>query len=79
MIRIIKLLSRFYGVPLLTVCILIGNSCHTVKEYQKNKLNDAEMTLSGRKIEKTELNFQSYREGASGANGGKSGGGCGCN
>ena len=54
-------------------------SCTTVKEYQKNKLNDAEMTLSSRKIERTELNFQSYREGASGANGGKTGGGCGCN
>ena len=54
-------------------------SCTTVKEYQKNKLNDAEMQLSNRKIEKTELNFQSYREGASGANGGKTGGGCGCN
>jgi hypothetical protein len=25
------------------------------------------------------LNFQSYREGASGANAGKTGGGCGCN
>lgn len=54
-------------------------SCTTVKEYQKNKLNDSEMTLGNRKIEKTELNFQSYREGASGANGGKTGGGCGCN
>ncbi|ASE60675.1 MULTISPECIES: DUF4266 domain-containing protein [Bacteroidota] len=54
-------------------------SCTTVKEYQKNKLNDAEMVLSNRTIEKTELNFQSYREGASGANAGKSGGGCGCN
>jgi hypothetical protein len=54
-------------------------SCTTVKEYQKNKLNDSEMQLSSRKIEKTELNFQSYREGASGANGGKTGGGCGCN
>jgi hypothetical protein len=53
--------------------------CTTVKEYQKNKLNDAEMSLSTRKIEKTELNFQSYREGSSGANGGKIGGGCGCN
>jgi hypothetical protein len=50
-----------------------------VKEYQKNKLNDSEMILSSRKVEKTELNFQSYREGASGANGGKNGGGCGCN
>ncbi|MEX6690916.1 DUF4266 domain-containing protein [Danxiaibacter flavus] len=54
-------------------------SCTVVKEYQKNKLNDAEMVLGNRKVEKTELNFQSYREGASGANAGKSGGGCGCN
>ncbi len=54
-------------------------SCQTVKEYQKNKLNDAEMVLHNRPIEKIELNFQSYREGASGANAGKSGGGCGCN
>jgi hypothetical protein len=54
-------------------------SCTTVKEYQKNKLNDGEMTLSGRKVEKTEMSFQTYREGASGANGGKTGGGCGCN
>ena len=54
-------------------------ACTTVKEYQKNKLNDGEMTLGNRKVEKTELSFQSYREGASGANAGKSGGGCGCN
>jgi hypothetical protein len=59
--------------------VLFASSCKTVKEYQKNKLNDAEMNLSSRKVEKTELNFQSYREGASGANGGKTGGGCGCN
>lgn len=59
-------------------CFMI-TSCESVKEYQKAKLNDAEMVLSNRKIEKTELSFQSYREGASGANSGKSGGGCGCN
>jgi hypothetical protein len=65
-----------------TVSVLLtiaATSCTTVKEYQKSKLNDAEMTLANRKVEKTELSFQSYREGASGANGGKSGGGCGCN
>lgn len=55
------------------------SSCTTVKEYQKNKLNDAEMQPGNRKVEKTELSFQSYREGASGANAGKTGGGCGCN
>jgi len=54
-------------------------SCTPVKEYQKGRINDSEMVLSNRKIEKTELSFQSYREGASGANAGKSGGGCGCN
>ena len=55
------------------------NSCTTVKEYEKNKLNDAEMVLGNRTVEKTELSFQSYREGSSGANAGKVGGGCGCN
>ena len=63
----------------LAALVVLAASCTTVKEYQKNKLNDAEMTLGNRKVEKTELNFQSYREGASGANAGKSGGGCGCN
>jgi outer membrane murein-binding lipoprotein Lpp len=59
--------------------VVLVSSCTTVKEYQKNKLNDSEMTLSARKVEKTEMSFQTYREGASGANGGKTGGGCGCN
>lgn len=54
-------------------------ACSPVKEYQKNRINDAEMSLSSRKVEKNEANFQSYREGSSGANGGKTGGGCGCN
>jgi len=67
------------ALPALALCMMLMASCKTVKEYQKNKLNDSEMTLGNRKVEKTELNFQSYREGASGANAGKSGGGCGCN
>ena len=58
---------------------LIMQACTHVKQYQKTHLNDAEMKLSARKIQKPEQNFQTYREGASGANGGKSGGGCGCN
>lgn len=61
------------------VMLALLASCTTVKEYQKNKLNDGEMGMSARKIQKTESSFQSYREGASGANGGKTGGGCGCN
>lgn len=55
------------------------SSCTSVKEYQKSKINDSEMALANRKIQKTENSFQTYREGASGASGGKTGGGCGCN
>ena len=58
---------------------IVATSCASVKEYQKNKLNDSEMVLGSRKVQKTEMSFQTYREGASGANGGKTGGGCGCN
>jgi len=37
------------------------------------------MKLTASASKRFETNFQVYREGASGANGGKSGGGCGCN
>jgi len=42
-------------------------------------LNDEDMQLNNTTLESFEDNFQTYREGASGANGGKVGGGCGCN
>jgi len=58
---------------------LFITSCSNVKEYQKSRINDAEMELSARKVQKFEQSFQAYREAASGANGGKTGGGCGCN
>ncbi len=59
--------------------ILAMNSCVSVAAYQKNYLNDEEMALQAKKLEVYESNFEAYREGAAGANGGKSGGGCGCN
>jgi hypothetical protein len=67
-----------------TKILLIGlvlslGSCQSVKEYNKMYLNDSEMNLAARKTQKSEMNFMLYREGASGANGGKTGGGCGCN
>jgi hypothetical protein len=58
---------------------LILSSCTSVKEYQKSKINDSDMELAARKSEKFENTFQLYREASSGANGGKTGGGCGCN
>lgn len=54
-------------------------SCAPVKGYQKMYVNDPEMDLAPHKLQYFETNFQTYREGASGANGGKVGGGCGCN
>lgn len=64
-------------------CVVFGlmllSSCTSVKEYQKMYLNDEDMVLSDKNIQNFETTFQTYREGVSGANGGKSGGGCGCN
>jgi len=54
-------------------------SCVAVKEYEKININDPDMILASRKANKFETTFQSYRESAAGANGGKTGGGCGCN
>ncbi|KQS41773.1 DUF4266 domain-containing protein [Pedobacter sp. Leaf194] len=74
-------ISKTFFLSLLAV-IFFGSmltSCSSVKPYQKSKINDADMILSARKAQKFEQSFQLYREGASGANGGKSGGGCGCN
>ena len=61
------------------ISVVMMSSCVSVKEYEKVYLNDPDMKLSKRKIDRFETNFQVYREAASGANGGKSGGGCGCN
>jgi hypothetical protein len=71
-----KTIMKLCAVPLAG---LLFTSCSPVREYQKSRINDSEMILTNRKVEKNELNVQSYREGSSGANGGKTGGGCGCN
>ena len=63
----------------LIVLIFALSSCVAVKSYEKQYLSDPDMTLSANKNDKFENNAQVYREAASGANGGKTGGGCGCN
>ncbi len=55
------------------------SSCVAVKPYEQVNLNDPDMVLVSIKAKKFVTTFQTYREGASGASGGKSGGGCGCN
>jgi len=63
----------------LIILVITLSSCTVVKEYQKVYINDPDMKLSSKITQRFETNFQVYREAAAGANGGKSGGGCGCN
>ncbi len=63
----------------LLIALVFMSSCTVVKEYEKEYINDTEMKLSGKTAERYEVTFQVYREAAAGANGGKTGGGCGCN
>ena len=77
-----SLSSRFPHWALLLVLLPLAGTlpgCVSVAAYQKVYLNDEDMRLSGKAVETPETNFESYREGAGGANGGKVGGGCGCN
>ena len=74
-----KLKMNVKFLMLCSVSTITMLSCSSVKSIDQAYINDGEMILSVRKIEKSEVSFQLYREGAAGATGGKSSGGCGCN
>ena len=61
------------------ILILFFSACQTVEPYQRVYLNDQDMKVQPREAAFNEINAANYREGAAGAVGGKSGGGCGCN
>lgn len=63
----------------ITIITFSLSSCVVVKEYEKVNINDPDMTLSNQKVDRNVSTMHSYREAAVGANGGKTGGGCGCN
>jgi len=63
----------------LALALFALQSCAVVKEYEMVNLNDPDMNLSDLKCDRNLLTMHSYREAASGGNGGKTGGGCGCN
>lgn len=69
----------FKKITLVVFSLIVLQSCNSVKQYEKAKVNSTEMKLSAKSTERYETAFQVYREAAAGANGGKSGGGCGCN
>ena len=68
-----------WSLALAAATVLLGAACTPVAPYERVQLNDADMELASRGAETFEHNVEAYREGASGANGGKTGGGCGCN
>ena len=58
---------------------LVGaTGCTTVRPWQRGQLSEAPMQMEDTSTQRFERNVEVYREGAVGANGGKSGGGCGC-
>lgn len=64
---------------LLAVSLMSCVSCTVVKGYEKVNLSDPDMLLADKKCDRNILTAHAYREAAVGANGGKTGGGCGCN
>jgi len=71
-----RLSIKLFAVVLLYT---VFTSCASVKGYEREYLNDEEMQLSNRDCQEFEAYFEIIREGSSGAGGGKTGGGCGCN
>jgi hypothetical protein len=68
--------NRIFIIMLIVISL---SACATVKPYQRQYLNDANMQLGKAGIEKLDESAQSYREGSSGGGAGKGSGGCGCN
>lgn len=67
------------NVVLVVVASSFLSSCVVVKEYDKININDPDMVLADKKCDRNLTTAHAYREAAVGANGGKTGGGCGCN
>lgn len=70
------MINRLMIAAVIATCL---SSCVVVKEYEKVNINDPDMALSEKKCDRNVTTAHSYREAAVGANGGKTGGGCGCN
>ncbi|PIB38968.1 DUF4266 domain-containing protein [Maribacter sp. 4G9] len=63
----------------LAIMAISFGSCTVLKEYDKVNINDPDMILAEKPCDRNVTTMHSYREAAAGANGGKTGGGCGCN
>lgn len=70
------MIKKLLMLSLMGICL---GSCVVVKEYDKVNINDPDMILADKPCDRNVTTMHSYREAAAGANGGKTGGGCGCN
>ena len=64
---------------LLLVAASLAAGCATVRPWERDYQALPAMEVDDTLCHRFERNVEVYREGAIGANGGKSGGGCGCN
>lgn len=71
--------SRRAGVAVLAALLgMLAGGCATVRPWERERLSLGPMQPDASRCDRFERNVEVYREGAVGANGGKSGGGCGC-
>ena len=69
---------RLGGAALGALLGILASGCATVRPWEREHLALGPMQPDGSRCDRFEHNAEVYREGAIGANGGKSGGGCGC-
>jgi hypothetical protein len=65
-------------IPVVLLVCLSGSGCATVRSWERGTHALAPMQVEDPAAKLIERSIDVYREGAVGANGGKSGGGCGC-
>ena len=66
------------SIAVLMIVAFAGAGCATVRPWQRDYLALPQMNLDDTACHAFERSIEVYREGVVGANGGKSGGGCGC-
>ncbi len=76
--RPMKRLIRYGLLGLGTLTTLATGGCATVRPWEREGLSSQPMQVDSSPCAGFDRNVDVYREGAAGANGGKSGGGCGC-
>lgn len=71
-------MTRRIMVGLVAFTLLALTGCATIEPWERDHLATPGMEIDDTACHRFEHNYEVYREGAAGANGGKSGGGCGC-